>query len=180
MQTDTPASHAGLEPGDVITSVNGQTVKNPRDLAVDVAAVQPGDEAKLEVMHNGESKTISVKVGQLPNEQMASTDGHPAVAGADRPGAGAAVAGPARPARRAEGHEGRRWCARWQPGSPAEQAGLQAGDVIVGVGDKQVASPSEAASAIRGASKDHAVALRIIRNGQPLFVGVNLDQSSEG
>ena len=60
------------------------------------------------------------------------------------------------------------------------QAGLQAGDVIVGVGDKQVTSPSEAANAIRGASKDHAVALRIIRNGEPVFVGVNLDQNSEG
>jgi serine protease Do len=52
--------------------------------------------------------------------------------------------------------------------------------VIVGVGGKQVESPSEAVNAIRGASKDRAVALRIIRNGQPLFVGVNLDQSSEG
>jgi S1-C subfamily serine protease len=48
------------------------------------------------------------------------------------------------------------------------------------VGDKQVTSPSEAATAIRGASKDHAVALRIIRNGEPVFVGVNLDQNSEG
>jgi S1-C subfamily serine protease len=43
-----------------------------------------------------------------------------------------------------------------------------------------VASPSEAVSAIRGAALDHAVALRIIRNGQAAFVGVNLDQSSEG
>ena len=58
MQTDTPASHAGCQPGDVITAVNGQSVKNPRDLAVDVAAVQPGDEAKLQVMHDGDSKTV--------------------------------------------------------------------------------------------------------------------------
>ena len=67
-----------------------------------------------------------------------------------------------------------------EPGSPAEQAGLQPGDVIVGVGGKQVTSPGEAASAIRGAAKDHAVALRIIRDGQARFVGVNLDKSSEG
>jgi serine protease Do len=67
-----------------------------------------------------------------------------------------------------------------EPGSPADQAGLQPGDVIVGVGGKQVTSPSDAARAIRGASKDHALALRIIRNGEPVFVGVNLDQSSEG
>jgi serine protease Do len=67
-----------------------------------------------------------------------------------------------------------------QPGSPAEQAGLQSGDVIVGVGGKSVDSPSAAASAIRTAAKDHAVALRVIRNGTAVFVGVNLDQSSEG
>ena len=67
-----------------------------------------------------------------------------------------------------------------EPGSPADQAGVQAGDVIVGVGDKKVTSPSEAANAIRGAGKDHAVALRILRNGEAMFVGVNLDQSSEG
>jgi len=50
----------------------------------------------------------------------------------------------------------------------------------VGVGGKSVDSPSAAASAIRTAVKDHALALRIIRNGTPVFVGVNLDQSNEG
>ena len=74
VQPDAPAAHAGLVPGDVITAVNGQSVKNPRDLAVDVAAVSPGDEAKLDVQHNGEAKTISVKVGQMPNEQVASNE----------------------------------------------------------------------------------------------------------
>ena len=55
-----------------------------------------------------------------------------------------------------------------QPGSPAEQAGLQPGDVIVGVGTHPVTSPSEAAHAIRSAmnSQNHAVALRVIRNGE--------------
>ncbi|HTI79455.1 MAG TPA: DegQ family serine endoprotease [Acetobacteraceae bacterium] len=180
VQPDTPASRAGLEPGDVITAVNGQTVKNPRDLAVDVAAVPPGEEAKLDVMRNGQSKTVSVKVAQLPNEQVASTGGN----GTESQGQIGLALAPLSPDLRDQldvpnGTSGA-VVRGVQPGSPADAAGLQAGDVIVGVGDKQIDSPSQAASAIRGAVKDHAVALRIIRNGQPLFVGVNMDQSSEG
>ncbi len=68
-----------------------------------------------------------------------------------------------------------------QPGSPAETAGLQPGDVIVGVGTHAVSNPSEAANAMRKAvTNDHAVALRIMRNGQALFVGVQLDQDNAG
>jgi len=67
---------------------------------------------------------------------------------------------------------------RVQPGSPADVAGLQPGDVIVGVGTRSVASPAEAAKAMRTAlnGSDHALALRVIRNGQPMFVGVTIDK----
>jgi serine protease Do len=70
-----------------------------------------------------------------------------------------------------------------QPGSPAEAAGLQPGDVIVGVGTHAVGSPAEAAKAMRTAmnGSDHALALRVIRNGQPVFVGVTLGgQNDQG
>ena len=146
---------------------------------MNIAAVQPGDEAKLQVLRDGDSKTVAVKVGQMPNEQTASND----TAQQSRERIGLALA-PLSPDLRGQLDvpDGTRGVVvrNVEPGSPAEQAGLQAGDVIVGVGGKQVASPGEAANAIRGASKDHAVALRIIRNGQSMFVGVNLDQSSEG
>jgi serine protease Do len=179
IQPDSPASRAGIEPGDLITGVNDQTVKNPRDLAVDIAAVQPGDEAKLQILHNGESRTLSVKVGQMPNEQVATNDRTQP----PQERLGVALA-PLSPELRGQldvpdGTNGA-VVREVESGSPADQAGIQAGDVIVGVGGKKVNSPSEAASAIRGASKDHAVALRIIRNGEPIFVGVPLDQSSEG
>jgi serine protease Do len=63
-----------------------------------------------------------------------------------------------------------------QPGSPAEAAGLQPGDVIVSVGTHAVSSPAEAARAMRTAlnGDNHALALRVIRNGQPVFVGVTV------
>jgi serine protease Do len=179
VKSDAPAARAGVEPGDVITSVNGQAVKNPRDLAVNIAAVKPGDDVKLQVLHDGETRSVSVKVGDMPSEQTASSDHSQE----RRERIGLALA-PLSPDLRdqldlPDGTNGV-VVRNVEPGSPAEQAGLQAGDVIVGVGGKKVTSPSEAASAIRGSAKDHAVALRIIRNGEPLFVGVNLDQSSDG
>jgi len=179
VQDDTPASKAGIQPGDVITSVNGKAVKNPRDLAVDIAGVQPGDDAKLQVLRDGQNKTVSVKVGQLPGEQMAKNESPQQ----SREKLGVALA-PLSPdmRNRLDVPDGTNGVVirEVQPGSPAEQAGLQSGDVIVGVGGKSVDSPSAAASALRTAAKDRAVALRIIRNGTPVFVGVNLDQSSEG
>jgi serine protease Do len=131
------------------------------------------------VMRDGEAKTVDVKVGQLPNEQMATNDQSQESKG--RIGVALAPLSPelSNQLNVPDGTHGV-VVRNVVPGSPADQAGLEAGDVIVGVGGKKVASPSEAASAIRGAAKDHAVALRIIRNGEPAFVAVNLDQSSEG
>jgi serine protease Do len=46
VKSDAPAAHAGLQPGDLIRSVDGTKVENPRDLAVQVAAVRPGDDGE--------------------------------------------------------------------------------------------------------------------------------------
>jgi serine protease Do len=174
VRPDSPASRAGLQPGDVIEAVNGQKISDPRDLAVHVADVKPGDDAKLDVLHNGQNETLTVTVGQMPEQQTANneegaTEGHQAKLGL--------ALAPLSPDMRdqlnlPDGTKGA-VVQQVQPGSPAEEAGIQAGDVIVGVGDHAVHSPSEAVKAIRSATgKDHAVALRIIRDGQPLFVAV--------
>ena len=179
VQSDAPAARAGLEPGDVDHGGERPDVKNPRDLALDIAAVQPDDEATLQVMHDGDTKTVTVKVGQLPNEQVATNEHRQEAKG--RIGLALAPLSPEL-SDQLNVPDGTRGVVvrNVEPGSPADQAGIQAGDVIVGVGGKKVTSPSDAASAIRSAAKDHAVALRIIRNGEPAFVAVNLDQNSEG
>jgi len=69
--------------------------------------------------------------------------------------------------------------------SAADVAGLQPGDLLVGVGPVDVSSPTDAVNAITAARKAGAgaVALRIIRQGQALFVGIDLsggNQSSGG
>ena len=182
LESDGPASHAGLQPGDVIQAVDGKKVTNPRELAVDVAAIKPGDEAHLTVLHDGQSKDIALKVAQLPNEQSASNGEG---GGQHQEQLGLALA-PLSPDIRGQLNvpDGTRGAVvrGVQPGSPAEQAGLQPGDVIVGVGTHPVTSPSDAAREIHSAmdGQDHAVALRVIRNGEAVFVGIQMGQNQAG
>ena len=180
---DSPAAEAGLQPGDVIVAVNGAKVESPRQLAVNVASVKPGENAKLDVVRDGKSQTVTATVGEQPNDsQVAAAD---ATQSSERHRLGVALA-PVSPETREQldlpSDAKGALVARVQPGSPAEQAGIRQGDLIVGVGGHSVATPGEAVKAIRAASSssDHAMALRIIRNGQPAFVAVNLDKSENG
>jgi serine protease Do len=179
---DSPAAKAGLQAGDVIQAVNGTKIANPRELAINVASIQPGQDAQFTVLRDGAQKDMSVKVGSLPNEQTASND---TAESPSRAQLGVALA-PLSPEMRSQldAPEGTKGAVveRVRPGSPAETAGLQPGDIIVGVNSQAVSSPNEAVKALRGAMSGDtkALAVRIIRNGQPAFVGVNLDQSNQG
>ena len=65
-----------------------------------------------------------------------------------------------------------------KPGSAADQAGLGTGDVIVGVGNKSVTTPHEAVDAVHAAIKNGGtVALRVLHQGQMLFVAITPDTS---
>jgi serine protease Do len=184
VQPDSPAATAGLQPGDVIQAVNGTKIASPKELAMNVANIQPGDQAHLSVLRDGQAKDVDVKVGALPNEQTASNDNQGSTD--HRAQIGLAL-GPLSPDMRdqlnvPDGTKGA-VVQGVQPGSPAETAGLQPGDVIVGVGSHAVNSPAEAARAMRSAlnGSDRALALRVIRNGQPVFVGVTVgDQDNAG
>lgn len=57
---------AGIETGDVITSVNDETVKDSRDLARTIAAIAPGTSTMLGMFRDAQVKTIAVTLGELP------------------------------------------------------------------------------------------------------------------
>jgi serine protease Do len=174
VEPESPAAKAGLQPGDVILGLDGHKIATPRDLAIDVARVKPGSEARFDILRDGGTKTVTVAVAAMQNERTAdrgATD-----AGEARVGVALA---PLTPELRGQLELPARTngavVAQVQPGSPADQAGLREGDVIVSVGSQPVGSPDEAARAIKSAAKkDQAVALRIVREGRSAFVAIDM------
>lgn len=73
-QANSPAVKAGIKAGDVITSVDGAQVKDARDLAKKIGMLAPNTTVKLGVFDKGSEKTVSVTLGELPNQQQARAD----------------------------------------------------------------------------------------------------------
>jgi serine protease Do len=148
-QADSPAAKAGIESGDVITAVNGEAVKDPRELARTIGNLGPNATVKLNVLHQGKDKTVSLTLGQLPAMQEANASpSH----GSDVPRLGLTVA----PASSVAG-AGKTGVVVTDvdPNSAAATRGLKEGDVILEVAGKSVANPGDISDAVKAAHADN-------------------------
>src|SRR5579864_582522 len=177
-QANGPAVKAGIESGDVITAVNGETVKDARELARTIGGLAPGTAVKLNVLHKGQDKTINLTLGQLPNtiEAKADTDNEDrggATRGTDLPKLGLTVA-PANSVAGA-GKEGV-VVTDVDPKSPAAERGFKEGDVILEVGGKSVANVGDVREAIAAARNENknSVLMRVKSGGSARFVAIPL------
>jgi serine protease Do len=65
---DSPAARAGLQSGDIIVSINGQKVKNVRELIRRVASLPVGSLATIDYIRDGQQRTATVKLEERPRE----------------------------------------------------------------------------------------------------------------
>jgi serine protease Do len=176
-QKDGPASKAGVEAGDVITAVNGQSVKDARELARIIGGFKPGSIAKLDVLHKGQGKVVSLTLGQLPNAQEAKADvdadGKGSTHGTDVPRLGLTVA----PAGKVDG-AGKEGVVitKVEPKSAAADRGLKKGDVILEVAGKSLSSPGDVGEALEAARTDKksSVLMRLRSGDASRYVAVPL------
>ena len=63
-----PADRAGLQPGDVVTKVDGQSISSPDDVAAAISDDKPGDKVQVQVQRNGSDRTVDVTLGQRPEQ----------------------------------------------------------------------------------------------------------------
>ncbi|UFW51887.1 MULTISPECIES: Do family serine endopeptidase [Bradyrhizobium] len=174
-QDGSPAAKAGIEAGDVITAVNGTAIKDSRDLARTIATLAPGTSVKLDVFHKGAAKTVTLALGELPNERQAQgKTGEGKVqpdAGTPRLGLSLAPAGEVQGA----GQKGV-VVTEVDPQGPAAQRGIQTGDVILNVGGKAVANVGDVRSELAQAksSGKRSVLLQVKSAEATRFVAVPL------
>ena len=178
-----PAEKIGLKPGDVITALNGQKIATPRDLAIKVSGVVPDSKATVTYLRNGSSQTATATIANL-SKRGESQDGSASQAGGGSGSIGVSLSSLTPDLRQQLGlDDGVKGVVVRQvkPGSPADQAGLGTGDVIVGVGNRTVTTPHDAVDAVHAAIKNGGtVALRVLHQGQMLFVAITPDSGTGG
>ncbi|WP_439273305.1 Do family serine endopeptidase [Pseudochrobactrum sp. HB0163] len=172
-QADGPAAKAGIVAGDVITAVNDEPVKDSRDLARKIAAINPGEKANLTIWRKGKAQTVSVDIKAYPDDQKQggksassstqqgeeSLDDYGLTVTPDESGKGVVVTDV-------------------DPDSDAADKGIRAGDTIITVNNKEVKSASDVNAAINDAVKSgrKAVLMQVQSNGQNRFVALPVDQ----
>ena len=172
VQPDTPAAKAGIRAGDAILSVDGERLKDARDLSRRVAAKSPGATVKLQVVREGKERTIDVELAKLPDQVQAAAPtrrGQQDESGTAQPQLGLSLA-PANSVAGA-GNEGV-VVTQIEPNGPAAERGMQSGDVILEIGGRKVSTPAEVRDAVGAAQKENKsnVLVRMKRENNSRFI----------
>ncbi len=168
VEKDGPAAKAGIEPGDVILKVGNSDINRSNDLPALIAGLKPGSSASIEVFRKGANKDFNVNIGELKEEtaQLAKT------ALRQEPNKlGLSVRALTAEEQRLAQTEGKLIVE--DVSGPAARAGVQQGDVILGVNGSKVSSAAELTSATGKGKK--TVALLVQRDSAQIYIPIRVD-----
>jgi serine protease Do len=171
-----PAANAGIEPGDVIVSFDGQRVDDGDALVQMVLTTRPGDTVPVEVMRDRARQTLRLTVGELnlETEQQAAQGGlappQETTAGFGL-GLGNVTPDAARQLELDPGTEGA-LVVSIEPQGAAARAGVAPGDVILEVNRQPVATAAAASRELGTVPSGGTAFLLVLRNGQETFITI--------
>jgi serine protease Do len=166
VEQDGAASRAGIQPGDVILALNGQSVQTSSQLPVRIASLMPGTTVHLTVWHNHANREIDVKLSSMGDETVASAQ--------HLQQQGGSLGLTVRPLSHDEQQQAHTHGGLLVEGvnGPSEDAGIQAGDVVLAANGQRVSTEEELSGAVEK-SRGH-VALLIQRGSAQIFVPVQV------
>lgn len=171
VEKGSPAEKGGLQVGDVITKFDGKAINTSSDLPRIVAATAPGKSAPVTVLRKGANRTLSIALGEMPNEQAQSATGAP-----DSPKMEANRIGltlqELTPAQKKQ--LGKNGLLVMDAQGPAAQAGIRRGDVILGMNNSSVQNLDQFNKQIAAAGSGKTVALLVQRGDNTLYVPVKV------
>jgi serine protease Do len=173
-----PAASSGLKNGDLILSINGDTINDSRDLARKVASFAPNSSIDVRVLRSGREQSIPVKLGDFKNSQAAA-----ASPGENRPEPTKPVTTVPNelgltfgPQTNARGTREGLAIASVEAASDAASKGLRAGDIVLEVASQSVQTAEDFEKALAAVKKEgrRAVLLRVKSGNETRFVAVQL------
>jgi serine protease Do len=180
---ETPAI-GKLQPGDIITAVNGKDVESVQELRNSIAALPPGAEVKMKVFRGGNTENVTIKLGEQPENVLAMRgprrDREPApkdtTTSADALGVKVQSLTPDIARRLKLDLNSGAVVMRVTRNSPAARAGLTIGDVITLVGKTPIESADDLISALEKADLKKGVRLYVTNGDASRFVVVSSEK----
>jgi serine protease Do len=176
---DSPAANAGLKQGDVISELNGQKIANGSALQVAVSEDRPGTKIALGVIRDGKLMNVNLTVGSFHSKDDVETADN---GGAAQHGKLGLAVGDLTADARQQIHAPEQvhgvLVQSVRPESPAEDAGLQPGDVILEVDRKPATSASAFASAVHSSPEGKDLLLLVWSKGNASYRTVHPDGSN--
>ena len=178
VEGNSPAAKAGLQVGDLLTSLDGKEVSDASSLQVAVGQTRPGTTIKLHVMRDGKGTEIPVTLEKMGARDKGEDETASAETGKPRWGLGLGDLTPDVRQQLRGGNDLKGVVIeRVLPGSPADNAGLRPGDVILSVNRKEVQSVADVQKNLGSIPKGQDALLLVWSNGGNTF---RVLHSSEG
>jgi serine protease Do len=163
---NSPATEAGIRPGDIIVRVGSTPIANSNDLLRAVTDLVPGDRTRFQIRREGRIQTVMVETGARPS------NGDDVPAAALWPGMSVVeVTDQIRSSLGLSARAGSLIIGQVAPGSPAATAGLRSGDLVTTVNGSDVATLRDFYQELNGAVGDELI-FRIRRNDTSLIIGL--------